>query len=688
MPIRLGEHVVRAEFTGHQLLIDVRSMRRLTIDPALATLCALAADGWHTRDELVAARPDGVDGEQAEAFVDYLLGRGFLHGPDTAPPDEPLPADDGPAEPLPGTSDHYWHPDAISAADLSAGPLRPLRVLMLGGCVTQFATDPLIRAGLRRGLDITTGQEWPTVRGRLRELIDRHQPDLVILQPTVQPFLTGLWDDLAFTTPAERRRRLTVCKRALSATIAELAEVLGGRTGLVHNVGPLAVSPFGRFDFRHELNHREIVAELNRHIDAEVRPHAAMAVVDEERLVARHGAARLFDDLTFPFGHHGGRPDPAVEAPNQLPDLGDALAEEYVAMYLAHRAEDRIKCVVVDLDNTLWPGIAANEGFDWVHGDTTGRWIHLGLHQALRVLHRRGVLLATCSKGTEAATMAAWATAPGRQLLGPDDFVAHRINWRSKSSNIADLCDRLGIAPSAVLFLDDNPVERAEVRRHLPGVRVPELPVHAFREFLLTEPALESAVATGEALHRTETTRAMLARAELADTGGDFLRELSVTAEVRRAGPDDLVRAAELFNRTNQFTTTALRTTPAELAALTAGGHTLWLMSVTDRFADYGVVGACLIAGDEVAALAVSCRVIGLDVAPGFLATCLAAAPYDGVVIGRLRRTDRNQPARDVFLRTGFTAAGPDEFHLAAPGRLLDLSTAPQRFALLEETRR
>ncbi|MGW3359692.1 hypothetical protein ACWDFL_30450 [Streptomyces bungoensis] len=109
-------------------------------------------------------------------------------------------------------------------------------------------------------------------------------------------------------------------------------------------------------------------------------------VNDEERLVVRYGAAALFDDLIFPFGHHGGSVDPGDERPHQLPALRRARAGEYLACLRAHRGTGRIKLVVSDLDGTLWPDIAADDGLDWIDGDATSRWMHLGLHQALSVL--------------------------------------------------------------------------------------------------------------------------------------------------------------------------------------------------------------------------------------------------------------------------------------------------------------
>ncbi|WP_445282520.1 hypothetical protein [Streptomyces sp. DSM 118148] len=115
-------------------------------------------------------------------------------------------------------------------------------------------------------------------------------------------------------------------------------------------------------------------------------PASRYGVVDEERLVARYGAAALFDDLIFPFGHHGGSVDPGDERPHQLPALGRALAGDYLACLRAHRGTGRIKLVVSDLDGTLWPGSAEDDGLDRIDGDATSRWTHPGLHQALSVL--------------------------------------------------------------------------------------------------------------------------------------------------------------------------------------------------------------------------------------------------------------------------------------------------------------
>ncbi|MCX5205049.1 HAD-IIIC family phosphatase [Streptomyces sp. NBC_00237] len=603
--------------------------------------------------------------------------------------------------------------------------LAPLTVLLLGGCVTQFAEAPLTERGLARGKDVRTVHEWPGSAAQTARSIARTEPDLTVYQAGVQPFLTALWDRAHLIDAAERARLLGLMKSALSVNISALARALEGRLGLVHNFGPPALSPFGRFDFAEEYGMRRLTAELNAHIDHCVRRHSHLAVVDEERLVRMYGAPALFDDLHYPFAHHGGSLDPEREDAHQLPALGEALADEYLALHAVHRGEDIVKCVVVDLDNTLWPGIAADDGFGWLDTDATSRWVHLGLHQALSVLKSRGILLATCSKGDEKATLDVWRASGGRQLLDPDDFVLHRINWQPKSANVAEICARLGFDPSQVMFLDDHPVERAEVAHALPSVRVVDAPVHAFRSRLLTDPALEVRAPTEAARRRAGTTRAMLARDELA-VGVDreeFLSSLgiglSVTEETESGA--DLERVAELFNRTNQFTTTGRRTTAEELARhLGAPDTRLYTAQVSDRFTDYGLVGACLIEGGDgsgaggsgdgtgdsrssdgtgdsrsgdgtgtlvVDAFALSCRVIGLDVAVPFLASALDDAARGRSLAGARGRvvvTARNTPAQDLYPDAGFEPAPvhPSADRPAAP------SPPSERHYVLADPRR
>ncbi|WP_428964850.1 hypothetical protein [Micromonospora fluostatini] len=673
-----------------------RADDRLCVDQELAAACAALARAPHSVAQFDDLLPRPGVGER---LLSLLLSRGLAcaappppgtrspgaatgHLPATTPDD----AGRSPAAPSGGplaaaASARYVQPNPLRVADLAAagpGAPRPLRVLLIGGCVLQFAEDSLVRAAARRGLDVRTTHRWPDSW--------RDQPlddvDLIVFQPTTIHFLAPLWDDGPYRSGDDRRRRLTALVRVLRTTVTELARAAGDRPVLVHNVAAPAVSPFGRTDFRQPVNVRDIVYAVNSELDRCAQAHPTVLVVDEQALAARHGAAHLLDDLVFPYAHHGGAVDPAVEQPHQTGPLSDLLAEEYVALYLLHTGADRIKCVAVDLDGTLWPSVAAEDGFGWLDRDTTSRWLHLGLHQALRILRHRGILLVSLSKGTEEVTLGLWRQHAAGLPLGPDDFVAHRINWQPKSANLAALCADLGIAHHQVLVLDDHPVERAEIRHALPDVHVLDAPVADFRRLLLSDPRCEVPWSTPEGAARSDTTRAVLARqaveARAADRA-DFLRELGIRLTVRPAVAADAARLAELFSRTTQFTTTARPLTEAQVRhLLDRPDAAVFALTVRDRFADYGLTGALVLEGETVTAMAVSCRVLGLDVAVPFLVAAVRAAGRAHAGLrGLVVRTPRNEPARTVFTQAGLVEVADGEHTLRDPAHLADPGAHP-----------
>lgn len=678
---RLSRYATLIPVGSGWLLASGVHLQRVVLDRTLTPFCRLLLQRDVNETDVTAVCP-GVNAPQLLRF----LSQRQLIVPDGSNEEEALrvrlsdlqpAASSQPDVPWPPAT-HYWRPQPLSATDFAPGsdrmPPSALRVLLIGGCVLQFTEDTLIKLGLERGYGVEVRHEWPPLSRPASERLRRWDPALTVLQPTIQPLLSGLWDQGAQATPSERRERVDTLKGALAAAVAELAKALDGRLGLIHNVAPPAVSPFGRIDFRTPVSFRRIVAEINEHIDEVVAEHDNLMVLDEERLAARHGAAALFDELTLPFGHHGGAPDLSSEQLLPQPLLGTVLAHEYLDCYQLQHGVNQVRCIITDLDGMLWPGIAADTGFGWLDGDGTDRWIRLGLHQALQVLKHRGILLAASSKGTEAATLAVWREARHPLLLSPDDFVSLQINWRPKAEAVIQLCNQLGLLPEQVVFLDDSPVERAEMRWRLPAIRVPELPVHALREYLLTDPCFEVPRLTAEAGARSATTKAMLARKADGRSGNKdaFLQALEVKLTVRFAAVHEVPRIAELLNRVNQFTTTGLRLTESEAEArVRRDGTDLLIASVTDKYADYGLVGVCLIEDDVVSALVISCRVIGLDIAVPFLVSCLRESDRDREGIrGLVVPTPRNEPARDVFIRAGFDQVSPGTYVLAGRERL------------------
>ena len=361
-------------------------------------------------------------------------------------------------------------------------------------------------------------------------------------------------------------------------------------------------------------------------------------------------------------------------APLETAVGGDAYARERVAArthmdaLAVVRGMDAKKCVIVDLDGTLWPGVLAETGapFAWTP-EISGAYSHVGLwfgiHEALLALKRRGVLLACVSKNDEAVVRRLWRYEdhyPRERLLTPDDFVTWRVDWADKPSSIASIAQELGFALDAFLFIDDHPVERERVRQALPEVEVWGEDLYGLRRALLTDPRLQTAGLTGEAGRRTDLVKAQLGRERqrtAAADGTDFLRSLNVEVSVEQAGSDaPLARVAELFARTTQFNTTGRRFSVGELAARAEAGE-LFIAHVRDRFGDYGLVAAAVLEGCEIAGLVMSCRVIGLGVERALLEAVLDALG-EAEAVARIVETDRNGPVRNLYADAGFVRDG------------------------------
>ena len=431
--------------------------------------------------------------------------------------------------------------------------------------------------------------------------------------------------------------------------------------------------------------HRNRFRRLNLALEALAEGFADVHLVDMAAALNAAGSARLLDDGLVGFTHFGGAgwmlqrpgreraavhdivPDPA---PLQQAVGGDAYARERVAA-VAHmdtlavvRGIDAKKCVIVDLDGTLWPGVLAETGapFAWTP-EVSGAYSHVGLwfgiHEALLALKRRGVLLACVSKNDEALVRQLWRyddSYPRERLLTPDDFVTWRVDWADKPSSIASIAAELGFALDAFLFVDDHPVERERVRRRLPEVEVWGEDLYGLRRRLLTDPRLQTPVVTGEAAARTGVVRAQLGRDRQRTTtpdGADFLRLLQVQVRVERPGAEaPLARVAELFARTTQFNTTGRRFGIGELAARAQAGS-LFIARASDRFGDYGLVAAAVVEDGEITGFVMSCRVLGLGVERALLDAVLAAGG-NADLIARIVETDRNGPVRNLYADAGF----------------------------------
>lgn len=334
------------------------------------------------------------------------------------------------------------------------------------------------------------------------------------------------------------------------------------------------------------------------------------------------------------------------------------------------------KCLVLDLDNTVWGGVVGDDGAAALElGETARGEAFVEFQRYAKALARRGVLLAVCSKNDEANAREPFETRP-EMVLKLSDFSAFVANWEDKATGLRAIAAKLNLGLDALAFADDNAGERELVRRFCPEVAVVDLPedpadyCRALDALRLFETSSVSDEDRGRAAHFT----AEAARTALKDQAPDlasFLRGLEMRAEAVAFREADIARVTQLVNKTNQFNLTTRRYTEAEVRAL-AAEPSAWTLSVRlrDRLGDYGLVSAVIARkrGDdfEIDTWLMSCRVLGRDVEKLVYNKLVSAARAAGVktILGRYLPTSKNGLVKDLFAGLGFTTEGDGVWRL------------------------
>jgi FkbH-like protein len=301
-------------------------------------------------------------------------------------------------------------------------------------------------------------------------------------------------------------------------------------------------------------------------------------------------------------------------------------------------------------------------------------------------------MLAIASKNEPAAVREVFSRRP-EMILGADDFAATEIHWEPKSSSIERILARLNLSTAGVVFLDDNPVERAEVRRQYPDIAVPEMPDDpAQRVAMLVRTGLfDHRIATSETRERTRMYAENEARDAARRDGGDyreFLSGLKMVVEGSSLEPAR-ARVTELIHKTNQFNLTTRRYNWNELTAVTRNGFGR-CYRLTDRFGDNGIISVVAVTRDSgdarIDLWLMSCRVFGRKVEDAILADVAARARALGAsrLIGEYVPTAKNALVRDLYPRLGFKEDGSDGTSVRYVLPLDDACAGVEFIALIE----
>ena len=426
---------------------------------------------------------------------------------------------------------------------------------------------------------------------------------------------------------------------------------------------------FPRYDLR---NTQYFFERLNEHLELTVRSYKNAYLFDVDRIVSSLGRRFIQDDAVEFISHGSFMPMPGADDTRMEPmaalrdhyevdwieRLGPSMWAELLAMYRTVRQIDPVKLVVVDLDDTMWKGISGDMA-DLDPSEMLGFW-PMGFAEALTWLKKRGILLAILSKNEEQRIRDIFPKIYGPKLP-LSEFAAIMVNWRPKAESMTEILETMNLLPRNVVFIDDNPVERAAMQAAFPAMRVIGRYPYYLRRILLWSAETQVTTVTSESGRRTQMMQRQFEREskrrELPRE--DFLRNASPQirlTEIKTPDHPKFSRVLELINKTNQFNTTGRRWKLEEIQALLNDGGHIFAFDVTDNFTAYGLVGVVLVQGSSIVQWVMSCRVLGYQIEQAVMANIikLIETTASEAISGKLIETDVNFPCRSLFSSCGF----------------------------------
>jgi FkbH-like protein len=552
----------------------------------------------------------------------------------------------------------------------------PLRLAVLGSSTMDHLLPGLRVAGLRRRLRITG--HLGTYGQYRQEILDGKsplygfQPQIVLLSITAREVIASVpltataeqVDESLDAALADLRNLWRLVQDRLHATVIQQT--------FLNTAQPL----FGSFDRLVPGTPARLIRRLNERLATAVA-NDGVAILDLAGAAEHDGLDAWFDAGRWLQGK-------MEIAPSAAPLYGELLAR----IVAAQRGLSK-KCLVLDLDNTLWGGVVGDDGLDGIvlgEGSPTGE-AHTALQRYALQLKGRGIVLAVCSKNEAGIAEEAFAKHP-EMVLRRGDIACFIANWKPKATNLEEIAATLNLGLDSLVFVDDNPAERAAIRDALPMVAVPELPEDASQYVrCIAEAGYFEAVAfTAEDQQRADQYAANAVRAAgLQSTGSmdEFLSGLAMTTVYGRVGDVDLARVTQLINKTNQFNATTRRYTLEEVSRFCADPSCIALQfRLLDRLGDNGLVSVMLLrpAGPEpdvfrIDTWVMSCRVFGRELEFETMNIAVEIARGLGVRVlhADYYPTPKNGVIKDLYSSLGFVPRAPTASEPGATGWYLEL---------------
>lgn len=550
------------------------------------------------------------------------------------------------------TSDNLLH-----KVDLGKLRLKPVRIFFLRSSTLEQIIPVLkvrcLVAGIKAEIQMGGFAQYQQEAFSFDSALYAFNPDIIILAIALDDLAPAFTRDFSGLSEEDIHAEF---ERVIS-TFKSILTTIRGRTNanvLVHNFRLPSYPNLGIYDYQISYSQFDLINELNSSLKKLARSFSGVYIFDYDALSARYGRQKWTEARMW----HVARME--VNA-HYIP----YLANEYMR-YIINLAGLTRKCLVLDLDGTLWGGILGEDGLSGIKlGTGYPGSAYVDFQYAILDLYNKGIILAICSKNNEEDVLEVFEKHPF-MILKPKHFASMRINWKDKASNIREIVEELNIGMDSVVFLDDNPVEVAQIRQLYPQILSYKLPSRPedYVEFLRNLPVFDTLTMTEEDKHRGEEYRQQAERRKLEVASSsleDFYRNLDMRARIFPANDGSIPRIAQLTQRTNQFNLTTRRYTEQEIKSkMLDSSWRVYSLELEDRFGKSGLVGVGILKIENgeiwIDTLLMSCRVMGRTVENSFiyfLATEACKLGFERLMAEYLP-TAKNKVVANLYSSLGF----------------------------------
>lgn len=485
------------------------------------------------------------------------------------------------------------------------------------------------------------------------------KPDITFVLWDAESLLGDYYVDAYKYTVSERREYVEDKWKEFQQYVNLLEQNIPGIL-VFHNFEYPDVSPLGIMETKQEFGLMESMEYLNRSLAEYCRNKNSVYIFDYAGFKTRYGGALLRDEKMYYLG------DMKISMEGLI-----LLADEYLS-YIRTLAGKSRKCLVLDLDNTLWGGIVGEDGMERIKlgPDYEGK-AYREFQIYIKSLLHRGVILAVNSKNNYEDAMEVLENHP-YMVLRKEDFAAFKINWQDKVSNMRELAEELNIGLDSMVFVDDDRVNCELMETGLPMVKTIHLngnPV-TYVNVLKGLTDFNMLSFTEEDRMKNEQYRSQVLRNELKSntaTLEDFIRSLEIRTKFEEMNDSNIGRISQLTMKTNQFNLTTRRYTESDLERLKQSGYKTLCLHVSDRYGDNGICGVLIYKTEKeeimVDTMLLSCRVMGRKIEDQYFRFLEETAEKKGlsVITGEYIPTPKNRPVEGLYQEQGFVCTFQQE---------------------------